>query len=92
MRLIWVPEEESGAVQLHRGSHFNPQCVWASVRLKFWRLGALRLCVTTYHGYLKELQTIEAFMRGFQGQAMTAAAGGHAETKRLLAGEARLFN
>lgn len=60
-----VQAEESSAVQFHTGSHIPPDFGRTLIRLKFWRFGALRPCVKTYHCYQCSLQghhTIEAFM------------------------------
>lgn len=63
--LFWVPEEESRAVQYHRGSHIPPESGQIPIWFKLWGFGALGLCAKTYHCYLcspQELETIEAFI------------------------------
>lgn len=60
--LAWLQVEESSAVQYRGGSHTPRESAQTPIRFKHWGFGALGLCVKTYHCYLCELQTIEAFI------------------------------
>lgn len=42
--LGWIPEEQSGAVQPHSGSHIPPEFGGAAIWFKLWSFGTQRLC------------------------------------------------
>lgn len=76
--LVWVPVDKSCAVHLHARSDITPQSGRATTGFKFWWFGALQLCAKTY-------VVIHVSMTKAADNMYTATAGGHTETKYLLA-------